>query len=166
MKYSFYLLIALAFTVSACGDNGSCNRTLDIPTLATYGTYNKDIKKIDDFISKQGLVADTTDSGLRYTVDTIGMDRKPDLCDLATVSYEGSMIDGDTLVQFDASDEFTFDLGSNLVEGWKEGMLLIGEQGTTTLYLPSYIGYGVSPPASSGIPINEVLVFRIRLTSF
>lgn len=165
MKYTFYILIILAaiFT-SSCGDSGGCDLRLDIPALAQpANTYNKDVAEIDQFLDDNGLVADTTLSGLRYTLDPPGSDLRPTLCDIATVSFVGYYLDG---TEFDSSEEFTFDLDSNLLQGWKEGMLLVGEGGTITIYLPSYIAYGISPPAGSGIPLNQVLVFEITLDSF
>ena len=170
MKHTLYFLFFVTLLASACRDNNLCSETLDIPTLATFGTYGEDINEIDSFLAANDLVADTTTSGLRYIIypDSDSTERRPSLCDVPTVSYRGYFPNADTTIVFDSSDEtdFTFDLRSNLVEGWREGMLLLTERDSMTILMPSYIGYGLSPPTNSVIPENQILIFDIKLIEF
>ncbi len=168
MKHTLYILFLISLLASACRDSNLCGETLDIPTLATFRTYTEDIREIDSYLTANDLVADTTASGLRYILHSDSTDRRPDLCDVATVSYTGYFPNADTTIVFDASGEqdFTFDLGSNLVEGWREGLLLLSETDSMTILMPSYLGYGLSPPANSEIPENQILIFDIKLIEF
>ena len=168
MKHTLYVLFLTALLASACSDSNICSETLDIPTLATFGTYVEDINEIDSYLAANNLVADTTASGLRYVIYSDSTDRRPDLCDVPTVSYRGYFPNADTTIVFDSSDEtdFTFDLSSSLVEGWREGMLLLTEKDSMTILMPSYLGYGLSPPNNSVIPENQILIFDIKLIEF
>ena len=54
-----------------------------------------------------------------------------------------------------------FTLG-RVIEGWNEGMQLIGEGGKIQLYIPANLGYGEY--GTRGIEPNSTLIFDVELT--
>jgi FKBP-type peptidyl-prolyl cis-trans isomerase len=66
-----------------------------------------------------------------------GNDSHPVASSTITVNYKGYYLDGDV---FDEGQFFTAPL-SNLIEGWKEGIPLIGEGGKMKLIIPSHLAY-------------------------
>lgn len=101
-----------------------------------------------------------TDSGLYYEVIEAG-EEKPSADGVVKVHYEGRLINGEL---FDSSVErgepATFPLGS-VIEGWREGIQLIGEGGKIKLYIPSDLAYG--DEGRPGIPPGAMLVFDVDL---
>ena len=67
---------------------------------------------------------------------------------------------GSKMVGFDENENITFILG-NTIEGWRQGIRLIGEGGSIRLYIPSVLGYGSQ--GVNSIPKNQVLFFDVDL---
>lgn len=82
--------------------------------------------------------------------------------DTLTVQYKGTI--AQTGAKFDSSydrgEPATFPL-SNVIPGWREGMLGMKVGGKRRLIIPSELGYGSE--AQPGIPANSDLVFEIEL---
>jgi FKBP-type peptidyl-prolyl cis-trans isomerase len=109
-------------------------------------------------------VITTTPSGLQYVKNTEGTGRQPKKGDQVEVNYYGALLDG---VSFDNSykrgEPFVFSLGKGqVIAGWDEGVAMLKEGGSATLFLPSNLGYGErgAPPR---IPANATLVFFVEL---
>ncbi|MDR2193924.1 MAG: FKBP-type peptidyl-prolyl cis-trans isomerase [Treponema sp.] len=109
---------------------------------------------------KQGVV--TTESGLQYEIITEGNGSKPLATDTVRVNYEGTLIDGTV---FDSSysrgepEELALD---RVIEGWTEGLQLMGIGDTYQFYIPSNLAYGEN---GSGriIPPYSTLIFKVEL---
>ncbi len=121
-------------------------------------------KTILDFIKKNKLVFQKTESGLYYVQKKKGTGVKAKAGDNVKVHYTGRLIDS---TKFDSSVDrgqpFEFGLGQHqVIQGWDEGIALMhkGEKGT--LLIPSKMGYGErgSPPT---IPANSILLFDVEL---
>lgn len=121
-------------------------------------------KTILDFIKKNKLVFQKTESGLYYVQKKKGTGVKAKAGDTVSVHYTGRLIDS---TKFDSSVDrgqpIEFTLGQHqVIQGWDEGLALMqkGEKGT--LLIPSRLGYGErgSPP---NIPANSVLLFDVEL---
>lgn len=110
-----------------------------------------DHEKIEQYVADNNLDGQFTDSGLYYVINETGNNDHPDLTSVITVSYNGYYINGDLL---DSGSFFTSKL-SNLIEGWKEGIPLIGTAGKIKLILPSHLGYG-----------NGIIIFDVTLHYF
>lgn len=112
----------------------------------------------------------TTDSGLQFRIVDQGSDVSPAVTDDVTVAYQGLLLtgtqfDGTDILDgggFDTSDTATFAL-SNLIQGWQEGLPLIGEGGRIQLLIPSSLAYGEN--GTSGVPANATLFFNVELVS-
>ncbi len=105
----------------------------------------------------------TTASGLKYRILRKSDGKKPTLANQVSAHYKG-WLDGGFV--FDSSyskggKPITFPL-ANVVEGWQEGLQLIGEGGMIELEIPGKLGYKEAgfPPT---IPPNATLHFIVEL---
>jgi FKBP-type peptidyl-prolyl cis-trans isomerase FkpA len=112
-----------------------------------------DVKKIEDYLADNNLVAQSTASGLHYIIEEPGSGGSPTLSSTVTVKYKGYLLNGNVFDQ-SGNNSVTFPL-SNLILGWQEGI---------PFFIPSALGYGRS--GSGSIPGNSVLIFDIELVSF
>jgi len=110
--------------------------------------------------AKAGVVV--TASGLQYKILEPGSAVKPSAEDMVEVHYRGSTIDGN---EFDSSYKYfetvKFPL-YGVIQGWTEGLQLIGEGGKIQLFIPSDLAYGEMGRMPTIEP-NSVLVFEIEL---
>lgn len=111
-----------------------------------------------------------TASGLLYTIiepgDTAVM---PVDADNVVVKYVGRFREGAEFdktkegKEFDKNDSISFPL-ANMIEGWKEGVKLLGKGGKIRMWIPSALGYGQGNQMYGG-PMGpfETLVFDVDL---
>jgi len=127
-----------------------------------YGPIDKKI--IEDYLVANDLTAQSTSSGLYYIIEDPGGLNHPTINSYVSVNYKGYLTDGTVFDQsYSAGTPANMAL-SNLVEGWQEGLQLIGVKGKIKLLIPSALGYGST--AKSNIPANSVLIFDIHLVEF
>ena len=150
MKHITYTAILLLFVVFT-----SCNKDDD---LTQSEQLVLDIEKIENYLKEHNLSAEKTESGLYYIITEPGSGARPNSNSTVKVNYTGRLLDGS---QFD-SNTATFSL-AQVIQGWREGIPLFKKGGKGKLFIPSYIGYGVS--GSNSIPSNSVLMFDIHLIS-
>lgn len=110
-----------------------------------------------------GPDAVTTDSGLRYEDLVTGEGQEATRCSVATVHYDGRLVDG---TPFDSSrqrgEPFAFVVGGQrVIKGWDEGVAGMRVGGTRRLVVPPDLGYGAAGQGS--IPPNATLVFDVEL---
>ncbi len=118
-------------------------------------------EQIDEYLTKEGMTALKTSSGLNYIILDEGMGTaRPDISSTVTVNYTGRLLNGD---EFDAGSNVSFPL-SRVILGWQEGIPLFKKGGKGILLIPPDLGYGSSGTGS--IPPNAVLVFEIELLDF
>jgi len=115
---------------------------------------------IEEYITQNNLTTQTTNSGLHYIIKNQGTAPNPTLSSNVTINYEGYLLNGD---EFDSGNGVTFPL-SGLIQGWQEGLQLIGTGGSMTLLIPSNLAYGSRGAGS--IPPNTPIGFEIDLISF
>lgn len=125
---------------------------------------NKDIEIIENFLKENNIIAQSTESGLRYVIDAEGTGDFPQSGQNVSVHYTGTLMDG---TKFDSSHDrdgpLSFPIGQNrVIQGWDEGIALLKEGGKGTLYVPSPLAYG--PRGAGGvIGPNSVLKFDVEL---
>lgn len=144
------ILVALILSVSTCkkdDDNSDEQAAIDKALIEAY-------------ISDNQLNAQSTASGLYYVINKPGNDEHPTVYSTVTVAYKGYLLNGDV---FDENLAYTERLGL-LIQGWREGIPLIGKGGKIKLIVPSAMGYGGEQ--AGNIPANSVLVFDITLYNF
>lgn len=106
----------------------------------------------------------TTASGLQFAVLREGSSERAnsDASDV-TVDYKG-WLDNGTIFDssYARSSQSTFGLDS-VIDGWTEGLKLVGEGGKIQLRIPPSLGYGSN--AQNNIPANSTLNFIVEVTS-
>ncbi len=102
-----------------------------------------------------------TEKGLYYEIIEEGTDVRPTAADNVVVHYHGTYINGEV---FDSSRDrgtpASFHM-SGVIQGFKEGLKLIGEGGKAKLYIPPDLGYGNQ--SKGKIPAGSTLIFDIEL---
>lgn len=121
-------------------------------------------KAIEKYLKKGYTLAD---KGFAYKIDAPGQDVKIAPKDTVEVQYKGTFTDGTV---FDQSKEengpFSFVVQTGpggVIEGWVEGIQLIGEGGSIHLVIPGDLAYGSR--GNRGIEPNKTLLFDINVVS-
>ncbi len=117
-----------------------------------------DIQIIDEYLAANNLTAEEHESGFRYIIEEMGdgpavLDTFP-----ITLNYDGRTLDDQI---FDQDDEFYHTLISGSIAAWEQGIPLINEGGTITLYIPSGLGFGAI--ALPGLPANSNVIYRLSI---
>lgn len=104
----------------------------------------------------------TTDTGLKYRILRKSDGEKPTAASTVTVNYRGWLSAGKVFdSSYERGEPTTFALNS-VIEGWTEGMQLVGEGGMVELWVPSRLGYGAGGSPGS-IPAHSDLHFIVEL---
>ncbi len=123
------------------------------------------LKKSEAFLAENAKVdgIKVTESGLQFLSMVDGEGAVPTEKDYVTVHYTGTKLDGSV---FDSSvernEEVTFPLGQ-VIEGWKEGLLLMKEGGKAKFTLPPDLAYGETGTGDGAIGPNEAITFEVEL---
>lgn len=135
-----------------------------IERLKELGEKNK--KEGEAFLAenkkKEGII--TLPSGLQYKVINEGTGETPELTDVVTVNYRGTLIDG---TEFDSSyrrgQPATFPVNA-VIAGWAEALQLMKVGSKWQLFIPSDLAYG-ERGAGRDIGPNATLIFDVELLS-
>ncbi len=105
----------------------------------------------------------TTESGLIYQIVKQGNGKKPKKGANVSVQYKGTLLDGTIFDQnMDGKPDFTFAVGmGQVIPGWDEGLMLMGEGDEFKFVIPSELAYG--PRGGGPIPPFSTLVFEVKL---
>ena len=103
-----------------------------------------------------------TESGLQYKIENPGNDVRATVKDTVEVHYKGTLLDGKVFdSSYDRGETVKFPL-NRVIQGWTEGMQLVGEGGKITLWVPFNLGYGPNA-MSDDLPGYSTLVFEVEL---
>ena len=134
----------------------------------------KEDKIITDYLAKNKITATKTPLGAYVQIIEPGTDPKVDTGMVANVNYTGrTLVDN---IMFDSNTDpakghveplpvnLTSDpgLGNNVIEGWKEGIKMLGKGGKAKFFIPSPLAYGTQG-AGPDIKPNTILVFDIEI---
>jgi len=140
----------------------SCNSDKEIiqePQKTDYTVENE--KEITDYIAKNNLTAQKSDTGLYYVINEPGTGTQPTAKSNVKVAYKGYYTNGKV---FDESKPEGISFGLNeVIHGWTEGIPYFKTGGSGVLLVPSHLGYG--PYDYRGIPGGSVLIFDVKLIS-
>lgn len=157
MKQLLSALVALTLFIS-CKKNEETNETAKGETVDLVA---KNDKEIIDYLAKNNLKAQKSDSGLYYVINEPGTGAQPTATSNVTVAYKGSFTNGNV---FDQSGPEGISFGLNqVIKGWTEGIPHFKAGGSGVLLVPSQLGYGSSDMGP--IPGGSVLVFEVKLIS-
>jgi len=151
MKYlslAVISLFAVLFSLSSCSKDSPKKQA------------DTDHAIIVDYANTHNLNGQFTNSGLYYVVTEAGSASHPSISSRVTVDYKGYFLDGSV---FDEGTDVSFPL-AGVIQGWQEGLQLIGAGGKIKLLIPSALAYG--PDGYGSIPPNAVLGFDVTLNSF
>jgi FKBP-type peptidyl-prolyl cis-trans isomerase len=162
MKHLLSALVALTLFIS-CGKNKE--ETNEVTTEATteVPTDNaaKNDKEINDYITKNNLKAQKTDSGLYYVINEPGTGAQPTETSNVTVAYKGYFTDGNV---FDQSGPEGISFGlDQVIKGWTEGIPHFKAGGSGIILVPSQLGYG--DDTTGPIPGGSTIIFDVKLIS-
>lgn len=108
---------------------------------------------------KPGVV--TTPSGLQYKVIKDGTGSSPKPSDVATVHYEGRLLNGQVFDSSYKKGEPAQFQPVQVIPGWKEALPMMKTGAQWELYIPSALAYG--PRGTPTIPPNSTLIFKVEL---
>ncbi len=116
---------------------------------------------LQDYFTENNITPQKTASGLYYVVTEQGTPIQNG--ETITVNYEGKLLSGKIFDSSFGKQPFSFPVGTGrVIQGWDEGIPLIGKGGKGTLYIPSHLGYG-SRATGSIIKPYSILVFRVEV---
>lgn len=163
MKLSKYITVSLLLLFIGAALFSSCKKDDNNETL----TNNPSSPLVQDsilqvYFTENNITAQKTESGLYYVADQQGTSIQTG--ETVTVNYEGTLLSGKKFdSSFDRGTPFSFSVGTGqVIQGWDEGIPLLGKNGKGTLYLPSHLGYGARG-AGADIPPYSILVFRVEV---
>lgn len=145
MKKILPLLILLMTLISCTEDN------------VDYVLKNE--QEIQAYLSENNIDAVPTGTGLYYYEVTEGEGPQATSSSTVSIRYTGYFLDGNIFDQ-NVEEPITLDLDYT-IEGFSEGIGLMKEGGSATLFIPSHLGYGSLP--FNGIPGGSVLIFDVNL---
>ena len=151
MKSILLALVSILFV--SCLSDGGASKPVD------YTAQNE--KEIVDYVAKNHLTAQRSDSGLYYVVNEAGTGEQPAATSNVTVAYKGYFTNGNVFDESKA-EGISFEL-NQVIKGWTEGIPYFKEGGNGILLIPSHLGYGSND--SGPIPGGSVLVFEVKLIS-
>ena len=152
MKYVLLAFVSFLF-VSCLPDLKSEIETQPVD----YTVQNE--KEITDYITKNNLDAQKSNTGLYYIINEEGTGKRPTANSEVRVAYKGYFTSGKV---FDESKPEGIDFGLyQVIKGWTEGIQYFKEGGSGVLLVPSSLGYGNE--GRPGIPGGAVLIFDIKL---
>lgn len=146
-----FLLSVLCLMITSCGKEESIEEI-----------NSRNDQEIASYIADNNITGTIeTASGLVVKVDEEGSSEKPTLSSTVSVTYEGTLLNGD---RFDGtSTAISFPL-TGVIFGWQEGIPYFGKGGNGTLYIPSRLAYGSTD--RPGIPGGSVLIFDVEVIDF
>lgn len=168
-KLGFSALLLLAIALVACG-----------PQMATPTAVPKATEKLQ--ATAEPIVAEatteaadvapvvidgdvmTTDSGLQYVMVKEGDGPAPQVGEVVSVHYRGTLEDGTEFdSSYDRGEPISFPLGMGaVIPGWDEGIGLLSVGGEAKFIIPPELGYGAQG-AGGVIPPNATLIFDVEL---
>jgi FKBP-type peptidyl-prolyl cis-trans isomerase FkpA len=150
MKHLLSALLVLILFASCSKENNA---------IVDYTSKNE--LEIKDYIAKNNLTAQRTDTGLYYVITNPGTGTQPTATSNVTVAYKGYYTNN---AVFDQSSAAGIAFGLNqVIAGWTEGIPHFKPGGSGKLLIPSHLAYGSYN--YNGIPGGSVLIFDIKLIS-
>jgi FKBP-type peptidyl-prolyl cis-trans isomerase FkpA len=151
MKHLLSVLLALTLFIS-CSKDKEQKKEEQIDYVA------KNDKEITDYIAKNKLTAQKSESGLYYVINDPGTGAQPTATSNVTVAYKGYFTDGTVFDESTAGISFGL---NQVIKGWTEGIPHFKTGGSGILLVPAHLGYGNN--AMGPIPGGSVLVFDVKL---
>lgn len=136
---------------------------LFIVALGSCSTYSEEDlnefdKKIQNWIEKQDIQFNKTESGLYYSFESIGEGRKIKYTDSIKVMFKGSLLDGTI---FEIEEKPLTLAVREVIIGWRETLLMSKNKAKIQIIVPPQLGYGNHK--LDKIPQNTILFYEIEI---
>lgn len=127
-------------------------------------TYNEEEinqfdKQIKNYIKKNHLKLEKSESGLYYHTDFKGEGEEIQYNDKVSFRYEGKLLNG-KIFDKQSKKPISFHI-KELIAGWKEGLVGATIGSKLTLIVPPHLGYGDHD--LDDIPPHSILVFKMEI---
>ena len=124
-------------------------------------------QQLAEYLTKNKIEANPTESGLYYVMTTEGNGEKPVAGQMVKVHYTGKLLDGTV---FDSSVErgepISIPIGvGQVIPGWDEGIQMMSKGEKGVLYIPYYLAYGERQAGEKIVPFSN-LIFEVELVDF
>ncbi|MFN5335557.1 MAG: FKBP-type peptidyl-prolyl cis-trans isomerase [Bacteroidota bacterium] len=134
--------------------------------LQEYASKKINVQKEEGkkFLAENKTKAGITElpNGIQYKIINQGAGIKPTVEDTIKVHYKGTTIDGNVFDDsYSRGEPIEFKL-NNLIEGWKQTLVLMPVGSKWQIFLPSDYGYG-DRGAGANIPGGATLIFELEL---
>jgi FKBP-type peptidyl-prolyl cis-trans isomerase FklB len=134
--------------------------------LQEYASKKINVQKEEGkkFLAENKTQAGITElpNGIQYKIIKQGTGIKPTVEDTIKVHYKGTTIDGNVFDDsYSRGEPIEFKL-NNLIEGWKQTLVLMPIGSKWQIFLPSDYGYG-DRGAGANIPGGATLIFELEL---
>ncbi|MEI6945832.1 FKBP-type peptidyl-prolyl cis-trans isomerase [Paraflavisolibacter sp. H34] len=129
------------------------------------GQLTKDIKAINDYLSKNNITANKTGNGTYVQVLTPGTGPKVEMGKFLKLRYKGTVMSNGK--EFDSNMDgkkptLDFVLAEGgMIKGFVEGLQPLSQGAKARLFIPSALGYGENAPPQIGP--NENLIFDVEV---
>jgi FKBP-type peptidyl-prolyl cis-trans isomerase FkpA len=160
-KLNLLWLVLPILILSACDTNQYKDQMHEAPT----SQEDIDQNAIINYLIANKIDAKRTESGIYYTITKEGEGQNPVAEDVVNVHYKGMLLDTTVFdSSYDRGEPVEFPL-KDVIPGWTEGITLLKEGGSGTLYIPSGLAYGPNPRPGGKIKPNDPLIFDVELLS-
>lgn len=131
------------------------------------GSSGHNRKTGDDFLgkNKQKEGVFETDSGLQYMVIEEGAGDRPKEHHNIIIHQRCQLLNGKVIIDTYKENELSEVSMHELIEGYREGLLLMAKGSRYKLFIPPNLAWG-KKGSRSKIPPNAVLIFDVRLVDF
>ena len=123
-------------------------------------------QQLAEYMAKNKVAVDPTESGLYYVMTKEGNGEKPKAGQMVQVHYTGKLLDGtvfDSSVERGEPINIPISVGQ-VIPGWDEGIMMMSKGEKGVLYIPYYLAYG-DRQAGDISPFSN-LVFEVELIDF
>ncbi len=155
--FTFGVIFGISFLSSCSIDNDF----VDADDLATV-----EKEQLQQYFDENGISATEDGSGIYYVVDTANTGGTPAQGNVVSIYYTGSLLNGSVFDEHTVQDgdPVIMEQGANAIwpVGLDDGLALMNEGETFTLYLPSAKAFGIFE-FSSLIPSNSIVVFQVTV---
>ncbi len=125
----------------------------------------ENLKIAEDFLAKNKKEAGikTTESGLQYKVIKQGTGKKASATDSVELDYELKLLNGEVIdSSYKRGEHSTFPM-SGVIQGFKEGVMLMPMGSHYIFYIHPDLGYGAQ--ATGSMEPNSLLIFEVETYS-
>lgn len=152
---------AYGSTSSADGSlPANANMIFDVKFLDEAAQFKNDTTAIRQYLVSKNITSQKDTSGMRFVITSLGAGVKPSTTNRVTFNYVGRLLSNESI--FDQSTAPASAPMTNLIPGFRNGLLQLPAGSKATFYIPSRLGYGPSG-AGSTIPGNSNLIFEVEL---